>query len=480
MLRLFLFTISFTFVTTAFSQVAFYNYGIQNGLPEARIVSISQDSTGFIWLAGENTLFRFDGNQFLAYGSSNYNSQSVPFIKINTLFTDEQGTLWVGAHNGIAYYDFFRDEFIKPVDGWNNIRTTNFCQVSIETLWISTGEGLAEFDKKTKNIVWFTGQDTIKTPGNNILKTGDIKYITCQPDGKIWMATYPSGLFRLDPETKKLENFGVIGSTNFGEFYITKLLFYENQLYISTHNDGLFWFNPEEKKVHNEVFGNLGYFVHHFQLSNDSIAWLATNNGLIHYNFQTAKYQQFKTEPNDPLSIERTASNHVFVDKKNNLWLSSGIRGVNYGLTNVPFSHFSFSEDGAYQLTLKEVTAIQFDYEGNMWLGYEGGFVERHSNNPLTKKHFKLKAKNRTGIPGSTLAILQDSSNQIWMGGWESGLQRLNNAGTEFGFAPVLPDSTAHLIAAADVRGLAEDRHGNIWISFHGIGIGRYNPKPIF
>src|SRR5690606_28848313 len=172
--------------------------------------------------------------------------------------------------------------------------------------------------------------DTLKTPGNNILKNGDIKSVTCQPDGKIWMATNYFGLFRLDPETKKLEDFGVVDSTNFGEFVITKLLFHKEQLYISTLNNGFFWFNPKDKKVHNEVFGDLGYTVHHFQLSNDSFAWLATNNGLFYYNFQTSGYQRFTNEPFNPLSMERSAINHVFVDKENNLWISSGIRGINF------------------------------------------------------------------------------------------------------------------------------------------------------
>ena len=480
MLKRFLFIISLTIVTPAFSQVAFYYHGIENGLPEARIVSISQDSTGFIWLAGENALFRFDGNQFLSYLGSKHNSHSDPFIKINTLFTDAQGTLWVGANNGFAYYDFLRDEFIKPVDGWDLTRITDFSQVSKESLWISTDEGLAEFNIKTKDIVWFTSHDTIKTQGNNILKTGDIKFITCQSDGKIWMATNFFGLYRLDPETKKLEDFGMVDSTNFGEFVITQLLFYEKQLYISTLNDGFFWFDPKEKKVQNEVFGNLGYAVHHFQISKDSVAWLASNNGLFHYNFQTSRYQRFTNEPFNPLSMERSAIIHVFVDKENNLWLSSGIRGVNFGLTNVPFSHLTVSEDLAYQLSYKEVTAIQFDYEGNMWMGYELGMVEKHSHNPLEKKQFKLTSKSRSGTPGAIMRIFEDSKKRIWIGGWASGLQKLNAAGTAFEYVSVYPDSTAALLESADVRGITEDDDGNIWFSFHGIGIGRYDPETHF
>ncbi|MBK6282118.1 MAG: hypothetical protein IPF54_05115 [Draconibacterium sp.] len=64
MLRLFLFIICLTFVTPLFSAIQFYHLGTEKGLTEPRILSITQDLGGFIWLAGEYSLTRFDGNQF--------------------------------------------------------------------------------------------------------------------------------------------------------------------------------------------------------------------------------------------------------------------------------------------------------------------------------------------------------------------------------------------------------------------------------
>lgn len=480
MLKLFLFIVSLTFVAPVFSQVAFYHYGIEKGLPETRVNFVSQDSTGFIWLAGENNLFRFDGNQFNVYQNTTKNSSKQPFERIRALFTDSQGTLWVGLNKGISYYDFFHDRFVSPVEGWADEWVTDIAADKTGNLWISTGVGLAKFDTETQQTIWFTDSASVKTPGNNILPPGYINKLTTQPDGKIWLSTFLKGLYRFDPITRKIENFGTVDGIDFEKMDVSSIYFTNGYLFIGTLSGGFFWFNPEEKKMHNEVFDHLAYTVQHFQVSNDSIVWLATNSGLFRFNYQAGGYQRYTNVPNDPLSLDRTAVNYVFLDKENNLWTSSGIRGINYGLTNVPFSHLNVAENGAYQLDQKEVTSIYFSKTGNMWLGYESGLVEKHSYDPLAKTSYIIASKNPGGSPGSIFALFEDSRNRVWLGGWKSGLQKLNPAGSAFEFAPVFPESVAHLVATADIRGITEDRKGNLWIGFSGIGIGRYNPDSHF
>jgi signal transduction histidine kinase/ligand-binding sensor domain-containing protein len=479
-LKLFLFIVSIAFAAPVFSQIAFCRFSIENGLPETRVNFISQDSTGFIWLAGENNLFRFDGHQFIAYQNTTKNSSAHPFERIRALFTDSHGTLWVGLNKGIAYYDFFRDRFVSPMEGWADEWVTDIAGDKNGNLWVSTGVGLAKFDTETQQTTWFTDPASVKTTGNNILPPGYINKLTTQPDGKIWLSTNLKGLYRFDPITRKIENFGTVNGIDFEKIDVSTIYFTNGHLFIGTFSGGFFWFNPEEKKVHNEVFDHLAYTIQHFQVSNDSIVWLAANNGLFRFNYQAGGYQRFTNIPNDPLSLDRTVVTHVFLDKENNLWTSSGITGINYGVTNVPFSHLNVAEKGAYQLNHKEVTSIHFGQTGNMWLGYESGLVEKHSSAPLAKTSYIIASKSRGGSPGSIFTLFEDSRNRIWLGGWMSGLQKLNPAGTAFEFATVFPESVAQLVATADIRGITEDRKGNLWISFHGIGIGRYNPASHF
>jgi signal transduction histidine kinase/ligand-binding sensor domain-containing protein len=459
------------------ASVAFYHYGIENGLPEARIISISQDANGFIWMAGENRLFRFDGQQFKAYQNTGNDFSVIPGSKITTLFTASDGTLWVGSENGISWYNFYKDKFIGPVEGWKSVHVNDFAEDNEKNLWIATDEGLARFNPKQSKTTWYTGSDTIKIPENAVLPVSNINATACQPDGKIWFSGSYGGLYRLDPQTLEVENFNNFGGTNFGSFDIAHLQFANNQIFASTITNGFFWFNPEENKVNHQHFDHLGYTIKNFQIIDDSIVWLSSNNGLIRFNIQAGQFDLYTNIPSDPMSIDRTAVDNIYIDNDRNLWVSSGIRGVNLGLTNVPFYHFVASSGGAYQLTQKEVTSILFDHNNNMWLGYEGGFVEKHSHTPVQMKQFQLKSQKSSGPPGSVMTIFEDSRQRIWVGSWQGGLQVFNPVRLAFEHVNFKPDSLNRQLETADIRGITEDNDGNIWISFHGTGIGKYNPE---
>lgn len=174
--------------------------------------------------------------------------------------------------------------------------------------------------------------------------------------------------------------------------------------------------------------------------------------------------------------MSRTAVSYVFEDKDKNLWLSTGIKGVDYGLTNTPFYNLFYIGSEVYQLTSSEVTAIEFDRHNNMWLGYEAGILEKHSDNSLEKIIFYPESAGNSGKTGAIFKILTDKKNRTWFGGWECGLQKLDTDAMTFKLAPIRPYSLGEKLKSADIRGITEDNHGNLWICFHGYGLGRYEP----
>lgn len=89
----------------------FRNYSSKHGLPSSRVYQIKQDSKGFIWMATDNGICRFDGNRFKNYTRSNG-------LCVNTLFgihEDEQGLVWFYSYSGeVIYYDHSLDSIICP------------------------------------------------------------------------------------------------------------------------------------------------------------------------------------------------------------------------------------------------------------------------------------------------------------------------------------------------------------------------------
>ncbi|HPE74456.1 MAG TPA: two-component regulator propeller domain-containing protein [Draconibacterium sp.] len=473
MLRLFLFIIYMTFVTPLFSAIQFYHLGTEKGLTEPRIISITQDSVGFIWLAGEYSLTRFDGNQFKLY--KNNGQSPLPWNKINTIFTDSEGILWVGSDQGFSHYNVLKDQFVIPASGFEGVYISDFAEGPNGNIWVSTNQGLAKFDKKTNQITWFTGTKSNFSLLKNVLPVANIKFICSQPDGKIWIIPFSNGLYQLDPENLEIQQFETIDGVNINQFNITDICFSNDFLFLSTESNGFFRFKPDEQQAKNYIMGYLSNAVYHIEVENDSVIWLGTGGGLYRLNHQTGNNTQFSNIAEDPLSLRSTTTKYVFADKENNLWITSGIRGIEYGLNNVMFNHFMFSEKVPYCLTRKEVVCIDFDKTGNLWMGYESGLLEKHSSVPFKKTSYLLRSKNNYGY-GSAYCVLEDSKNQIWTGGWQTGLQKFNTGENQFKWATIKPDSIAQKIELANVVDIIEAPGNNLWVSTSGNGVIKYNP----
>lgn len=464
-------------ITNGYCSVAFVHYGTEDGLPESQIKIITQDSIGFIWLASENSLIRFDGHHFKTYQNRIGGESVLPGNKISALHTDSKGVLWIGSENGIFHYDFLKDQFIGSFAGWDKIFVNDFAEDDQGRLFVATDEGLALFNPETEETQWYTGPNLSKETNQETLPLGNIKLVTSQANGQLWLALFNGGLCRLTPETLECESFAEVDGTPFAQLTLTQIDYIEDRLFISTLSNGFFEFNPEELTVKNHIFENTTYDIHHFSAEKNGSLWLASNSGLIRYNIHTHDYQRFTNVPGDPLSLERTAVDYVILDHNKNLWTSSGIRGINYGINNIPFEHFMFSNETVYTLFQKEVLAIQFDLEGNMWLGYESGLVEKHDPVAQNKTHYWIKSKGKDGNSGAIFRIFQDSRQDIWVSGWQSGLQKLNRENNRFQQVSLKPEAISVLLETADIRDMIEDHDGNLWLTVHGQGIVRYNPS---
>lgn len=460
------------------SQVAFYSIDIEKFTNEAEINFINQDSTGQIWLAGIDKLIRFDGIRFRSYedalDSSDFSQRT--FIHINKLFVDSRGTLYIGADNGLFAFNSEKDISIRSISAFDGKAITDLAEDEKGWLWISTRSGLAKFDPVNSVVKWVQG--TIPGSEESFQNTfSDISHIECQPGGLIWICTAAGEIYRLNAETEDFADYTRISDFSFRNRNITELRYLSGSMFVSTANNGFIELVLSNEQLNHYFLDNAGLELSYFQFENDSIIWLTGNNGLFRFNRYSKKVQRFTNVPNDPLSLERTAQKFVFIDRNKNLWVSPGIRGLSFGLNGVYFKRLIVSDgSGSYQLHQKEVTSLTHDREGNLWLGYEAGRIEKHTPDPEIKYIYYPAKQDDNTQQGSILAIFADSQNNIWAGGWYVGFQKFNHLKNTFELAPVKPDSLAGLFKYADIRGFLEDKHGNIWMSLHGKGIARYNP----
>jgi signal transduction histidine kinase/CheY-like chemotaxis protein len=79
-------------------RYSFKLYGQEAGLTNLDVHCLMQDRTGFLWVATEGGLFRYDGRQFVPYTPE----QGLPSAQVYALHQTADGVIWAGTAGGLA------------------------------------------------------------------------------------------------------------------------------------------------------------------------------------------------------------------------------------------------------------------------------------------------------------------------------------------------------------------------------------------
>ena len=82
----------------------FKTLSFTEGLSHADVTSIAQDSLGYVWLATENGLNRYDGTEITVFKRVFGDTTSLPDNNVTQLFIDRRHRMWVVTSSGICRY----------------------------------------------------------------------------------------------------------------------------------------------------------------------------------------------------------------------------------------------------------------------------------------------------------------------------------------------------------------------------------------
>ncbi len=123
-------------------------------LASSSVKEICQDSYGFIWIATNHGLSRFDGYHFTNYYHVRRDSTSLPENNIGSILTDKDRNLWIGQGKGLVKYDYVSDRFEKmPFPDHVTPRVSSLAEDEAGNIYIGTaGMGMYMIAQGTDNI----------------------------------------------------------------------------------------------------------------------------------------------------------------------------------------------------------------------------------------------------------------------------------------------------------------------------------------
>jgi signal transduction histidine kinase/ligand-binding sensor domain-containing protein/ActR/RegA family two-component response regulator len=396
--------------------------------------------------------------------------------KIADMAEDEEGYLWIATQNGLNRFDKRTGTFkVYQNDPVNNSSISNnnvssVCVDKIGNIWAGTWEyGLNMLDKKSNVFVRYIHIPSDPTSLNHNI----IMRLYCDRSGVIWIGTWGGGLNRLGSDGKF--NHYVHDVNNpvsiTGNSIYAILEDRTGTFWIGTDWSGLNKFNIRQNKftrisaISGHANSLINNVVFSLMIDKDSLLWIGTQNGLNIYNPKTGIYTLHQYDPSNPNSLSHNEVRCILEDKNNNVWI-----GTTYGLNKfdrktgkfIRYFENSQKPGSTYLINIYE------DSRGIIWLGtYEEGLMRFDPETAKFNRYLNDPHNPKSISDNIVWSILEVSSSLYLIGTEKGGLCEFNPATGEFKTFKYRADD-ANNLSQNTIYTLYKDSKGNIWLGTLG------------
>ena len=346
MRRLTILKFLFCFLAAHNSQAQLFNikkYSFPEGLTTYNIKKTVQDKYGFMWIATQDGVFRYDGAGFEAFKKSN-NESSLSENFIFDIAMGNDDNLYIASFNGGI--DVINVRTLKVVhllsqkkeneEGLPNLWITNiFCDVN-NNLWIGGEDFLKVYnldEKKYRNYQQPSGYGSthisfIKAINKNTIAAGADNY----------------GVLFFNTGTLQLTDTIQQGNEN----NITDLVVIGDSCYFSS-GSRLFSgkFQNDSWKKGRMIEMPRDNIINCLAAGKANELWLGTNNGIGKIDLITGVYIPVD---NNEFPIADNFIYDLFHDRENGLWISSLKNLTRLDLVSSPFDAFKGNKNGSIRM----------------------------------------------------------------------------------------------------------------------------------
>jgi ligand-binding sensor domain-containing protein/signal transduction histidine kinase len=404
----------------------------ESGLPQNTVHAVAQTSDGYIWIATEEGLARFDGISFTVF-----DKQNTPQLKSNdirALLADRKGALWVGTTDGLLR---MQDGQFASVAAQGKLPDSDIALLYEDAsghLWIATATGLSRLSSGGEIATFNTETGLASNNVQSLVEDETGTLLVGTPSG---LSEFKDGRFVPYPPQAGLNESNVAAVRRDGE----------GRLWLGTPN-GLVCLHEGQIKTYTTREGLPNNRVISLYVDKEDSLWVGTASGLSRF-----RDERFSTLGNAD-ELARNIILSVFEDAEGSLWVGTESGGL-HQLKDKKITTYTVRDGLANDL----VKAIYEDHKGNIWIGTYGGGLSRLRDGRFTT--YTTKDGLASDI---VLALFADAADDLWVG-TPDGLSRLRNGRfTTYTSADGLPNDF--------VRSIYADREGNLWVGTRG-GLAR-------
>ena len=498
------------------------NYGIEGPLR-----AIGEDWNGFIWLATNRGVYKFDGTGSRLFTRNDRDTSLTHHSILDLEIDNGRKSIWISSVNGLTRFDPQTQQsvhYFADFDDPRSISDDYVAELHLDRkgrIWIGCyNHGLCQYRPESDDFdtyfFEFPGVDSMQrvNPNINISRLNSIAAISesaVYPD-VFWLGT-PNGLIKFDLAENAFEWIYLEHKGPNSEFLV------ENIIELSEINGLLFVGTAARCYIYNPVTGEVNPHFDHdqfpdipfriareFNLYDDSTVLISYPQGMAKYDLRKQEISAFYVDQPPPKG-EKDFTNSKFygirlIDSKKRVWVYSSGRIVLYDPDKQISQNFPLEDQYPGPLVFEQVndTTILLltenakfyhlfntrtekwktlemynpDIEWDQiawrdWVFQEDGYWYLLDHNRLFKLRLKdhYLIREEIGIPYADPILtkgLLDRDDQLWIGSIRVGLLKYNRStGKMTSYINELNSPYSSSLYAWILE-LYEDRKDNIWI----------------
>ncbi len=435
-----------------------------SGLPQNSVAAFAQTPDGYLWLATQEGLAKFDGVRFTVFDTAN-----TPVLHrdyVTALLCAHDGALWIGTEGGLARYADGRFEGFTTANGLSDDWVLSLAEDADRQVWVGTRAGLSRRRAGAARFESIGGLGTLSIdtmlPGSNGLWIGTsaglrrlgrdgitdvplegasgaaVYALRADAHDGLWVGT-DSGLYRLAGTGHARPVAAVPDRVR------SLLVDHDGSLWIGTYGRGIKRLRADRVESLTRADGLSNDIILALFEDSEHDLWLGTYGGGLD-RLQNGKFTNIGAREGLSYDVVRT----ILEDRSGNVWIGTG-SGLNKVDPSGGVTHYR----GTAGLAGSRILSMAEGHDGSLWFGADAGGVFRLANGTIAA------LTTRDGLPSNTVtAVLEDRQGTTWIG-TDRGLVSWRD-----GVITPAPD-------VPSVVSIYETRVGDVWIGTGASGLAR-------
>ncbi len=422
----------------------FHQFNEKQGIARTPILTIGQDSKGFLWLGGGYQFYKYDGVKF--HPLSHLLASPNPFY-INAIAVDAADNVIIGTSTGLFVFDQVTGRRYHYTD------KTKLIGNVISAIQLLRDKKIAVGTDKGLNILTIAKGDTTFT---SHLYGEEIKAI--HADGNSTTVSSNKGYYTINPQI----NFHInpnIHQKIYQQFndYVTTIFKDNNHIWLGTFNSGIVRYTPathtfiQWNQQNSKLASNR---IRKIIKTSAKEIMIGTLKGLSVID-STSTIATYKHEVGHNQSLSQNSIYDILIDQQQNIWLGTYFGGINviYN-SNSPFLIYRPTES-YNSISSNIVSGIAEDSQG-YWIG-----TEEEGLNFIRKDNQTIEHYNRQ-LSSNLIKDVFTHDNMVYIGTYNGGFNKLNKKTGQV--EHYLIDQNNILNPVNNVYSILKDSEKNLWI----------------